>query len=120
LTLELHLSAWRVYLAFVWVGYMGWVAYFWLGFAGIGVVCVLSTRLLRRQLYRSTKVVRRIHLQADDIKGVWQLAGLLCIHTHSASHWILPGEILPGQRATLGAYLLEHVPRQAVGLRISS
>lgn|GEM_PF-2461451 len=120
MTLALRLSRWRVYLPVVWVGYMGWVSYFWLGFAGIGLVCVLSTRLLRRQMYRLSRASRRIYLQDDDIKGVWQLGNLLCVQTYSANHWIFPGEILPGQRAALRVYLLEQVPRQAVGLRISS
>ena len=120
MTVALRLSVWRVYLAFLWVGYLSWVAYFWLGFAGIGGVCVLSTRLLRRQFNRTARVSMRVHLQDDDIKGVWQLGDWLCIHTYTASYWIFPGELLPGQRAALQVYLLEHVPRQAVGLRISS
>ncbi len=120
MTLELHLSSWRVYLPVLWVGYMSWVSYFWLGFAGIGLVCVLSTRLLRRQMYRLSRVSRHIYLQDNDIKGLWQLGSLLCVQTYTASYWFFPGEIRPGQLAALRAYLLEQVPRQAVGLRISS
>jgi hypothetical protein len=120
LTLKLQLSLWRVYLAFLWVAYMGWVSHFWLGFAGIGLVCVSSTRLLRRQMYRLSRGSRHIYLQEDDIKGSWQLGNLLCVQTYTASHWIFPGEISPGQLAALRVYLLEQVPRQAVGLRISS
>ena len=118
--LELRLSRWRVYLAVLWVGYMAWVSYFWLGFAGIGLVFVLSTRLLRRHIYRLSRVSARIYLQDDDLKGVWQLGRWLCVYTYSRRHWVFPGELLPGQLAALRAFLLEHVPRQAVGLRISS
>ena len=120
MTLELHLSCWRVYVAVLWVGYMSWVSYFWLGFAGIGLVCLFSTRLLRRQMYRLSRARRRIHLQDDNIKSVWQLGSLLCVSTFSTSYWIFPGEIRPGQLAALRVYFLEQVPGQAVGLRISS
>ncbi|MCR9258556.1 MAG: hypothetical protein NXH95_02455 [Pseudomonadaceae bacterium] len=120
MTVELSLSPWRVYLAILWVGYMSWVSFFWLGFAGVGLVCVCSTRLMRRQMYRLSRVSRRIYLQEDNIRALWQLGGLMCIRTYAASHWIFPGELQPGQRAALRIFLLEQVPRQAEGLRISS
>ncbi|XOV82095.1 MAG: hypothetical protein ACFHXK_14665 [bacterium] len=120
MSLELRRSAWRVYLGLVWVGYMAWVAFFWLGFAGVSLVCVLSTRFLRRLLAQTTHSRRVLELSAGNIRGFWQLGSWLCIRNDAGSHWILHDEILPGQRAALCRYLLEHVPRQAVGLRISS
>ena len=120
MTFELHHSRWRWYLLLCWVAYMMWVAFFWLGFMGVSLVCIASTGLLRHQMSRLINPVQRVLLDEADLCGFWQLGAWLCVHTRQSSLWIMRTELQPGQWAVLSAYLIQHSSRQAVGLRISS
>lgn len=117
MSVDFEPSQQRWILVVSWVTYMMWVAFFWAGLAGVGLVCIASTALLRRHLCWQ---IQRIHIVAEELTGLWQLGGWLCIHTDDRNIWICRHELPAGRWAHLLAYLIREVPRQAVGLRISS
>ena len=106
----------RVLCAVSWISLMSWVVYFWLGFAGVGFVCVASTAWLREVF--ETFEQKRIVSWAS-INHVWLWPWFVGVDSGGGMLWFFRDEHVPSQWAELNRGLRLHVPRQAIGLSIS-
>ncbi len=102
---------------YLWLGYMSWVAWYWMGLVGVGLVCVASTHGLRKLWSNEARVVQ---LDAMNLSEIWIVPWALYIRTVDEHLWLCRDEIPTAQWAGLLRLLKLHGPRQAVGLSISN
>ena len=94
---------------------MAWVAWFWVGLTGVGLVCVAATTVLR-SLWQSGQRVADV----GEPVAVWIMPWAVCIKADQQQHWLCRDEVPAGQWAALLRHVRTHVPHQAVGLSLSN
>lgn len=111
-------AALRSAAALVWLLYIAWVAVYWLGLTGLGLVCVLSTRWLAALLAPGE---RSFQFDAASVDAVWIMPFAVAVRMGREPQWLFRDETGPAQWAAV-LRTLRQLPRaqpQAVGLNIS-
>ena len=91
-------SAYRWSAAMGWLLYMTWVAYYWVGLTGVGLVCVLSTRWL---LALSAPQQRQFRFDPAAVDRIWVMPFAVNFRCAGECQWLFRDETGPAQWAAL-------------------
>jgi hypothetical protein len=105
----------RCLAACIWLAYMAWVAWFWCGLTGVGLVCIGATPMLRSLGQSYDRVVE---LSAPT--KVWIMPWAICIESDHGRQWLCRDEVPPAKWAAVLRYVRMYVSHQAVGLSLSN
>ncbi len=119
MTFEFRRSALRSIVFYLWLAFISLNSFIWLGLMGMAICCVLTTPLLREH-WQQRRAWFRYTLAAEDIRQCWVCELAVCVISNNSYQWLFKDEIEPLVWAGLRRYLKMNMPRQPLGLSISS